>query len=109
MLETTTEYLHDDTMIVPSFVGDNALIIGNGESRDWFKPCHQTILTPSVTTWGCNALYRDGSVDNLVATDHNMEQEIYASGYAKKHTCWFTDWNISVSYTHLTLPTTPYV
>jgi len=34
------------------------------------------------------------SVDNLVATDHNMEQEIYASGYAKKHTCWFTDWNI---------------
>ena len=23
-----------------------------------------------------------------------MEQEIYASGYAKKHTCWFTDWNI---------------
>ena len=94
MLEAVTEYLHDDTMIVPSFVADNALIIGNGESRNWYKPCHQTILAPSVKTWGCNALYRDGSVDNLVATDHNMEQEIYASGYAKKHTCWFTDWNI---------------
>ena len=67
MLEATTEYLHDDTMIVPSFVGDNALIIGNGESRRWYKPCHKTILTPSVMTWGCNAFYRDGPVERYAA------------------------------------------
>ena len=29
MLEAETEYLYDDTMIVPTFVSDNALIIGN--------------------------------------------------------------------------------
>ena len=36
MLEVDIEHLYEDPMIVPSFVGDNALIIGNGESRDWF-------------------------------------------------------------------------
>ena len=93
MLETATEYLHDDTMIVPTFVSDNALILGNGESRSWYKPCHTTIMS-FTRTWGCNAIYRDGEVDNLVATDPAMQQEIYESGYAIKHTCWFTDWNI---------------
>lgn len=69
------------------------LVIGNGESRAWFKPCHQMMDT-DVVTWGCNALYRDGSVDNLVAVDYGMQQEIYNSGYVQEHECWFTDWNI---------------
>ena len=59
-----------------------ALVIGNGESRSWFKPCHQRILDPTgVITWGCNASYRDGYVDNLVSVDYAMQQEIYDSGY----------------------------
>ena len=58
-----------------------ALVIGNGESRLWFKPCHQDIGDNTVTTWGCNALYRDGYVHNLVAVDYGMQQEIYDSGY----------------------------
>jgi len=58
-----------------------ALVIGNGESRSWFKPCHQSILDSSVITWGCNAIYRDGYVHNLVAMDYAMQQEIYDSGY----------------------------
>ena len=58
-----------------------ALVIGNGESRSWFKPCHQSILDNSVITWGCNAIYRDGVVHNLVAVDYGMQQEIYDSGY----------------------------
>jgi len=58
-----------------------ALVIGNGESRSWFKPCHQHILDNTVITWGCNAIYRDGFVHNLVAVDYGMQQEIYDSGY----------------------------
>ena len=56
-----------------------ALVIGNGESRSWFKPCHQTIMDKNVVTWGCNAIYRDGPncVHNLVAMDYAMQQEIY--------------------------------
>jgi len=82
----------DPVMVVPPFVSNTAIIIGNGESRAWYTPsCGDGI---NYRTWGCNALYRDGEVDNLVATDYNMEQEVYASGYAKKNTCWFTDWNI---------------
>ena len=80
-----------------------ALVIGNGESRAWFKPCHQTIMDDEVVTWGCNAIYRDGPhcVDNLVAMDYAMQQEIYDSGwcdedtdYLSAHNVYFANWNI---------------
>tara|TARA_B110000196_G_scaffold222639_1_gene191703 strand:- start:452 stop:1279 length:828 start_codon:yes stop_codon:yes gene_type:complete len=59
-----------------------ALVIGNGESRAWFNPSPRSrILDNSVVTWGCNAIYRDGYVHNLVAVDYAMQQEIYDSGY----------------------------
>ena len=58
-----------------------ALIIGNGESRSWFNPCKQRIRDENIITWGCNAIYRDGAVHNLVAVDYAMQQEIYDSGY----------------------------
>ena len=61
---------------------NKALVIGNGESRSWFKPCHQQIFDKDVVTWGCNAIYRDGHVHNLVSVDYSMQQEIYDSGYA---------------------------
>ena len=60
------------------------IVYGNGESR----PTTDLIGGEWTTTWGCNAIYRDFAVDNLVSVDYNMQQEIYA-----------------VSYTHLTLPT----
>ena len=65
---------------------NKSLVIGNGESRSWFKPCHQEQsgifpLDNNVITWGCNAIYRDGYVHNLVAVDYAMQQEIYDSGY----------------------------
>ena len=47
-----------------------------------------------VQTWGCNAIYRDGKVDNLVATDAAMQQEIYKSGYVTDNTCFFMDWSL---------------
>jgi len=69
-----------------------ALVIGNGESRSWYKP--HTSLSNSIVTWGCNAIYRDGDVDNLVAIDYGMQQEIYDSKYYKWNTCWFADWSV---------------
>ena len=58
-----------------------SLVIGNGESRSWFNPYKQRIGDENVITWGCNAIYRDGHVHNLVAVDYGMQQEIYDSGY----------------------------
>jgi len=51
-----------------------------------------------AVTWGCNAIYRDVphesyrdvTVDNLVAVDYGMQQEIYDSDYEGK--CWFANW-----------------
>ena len=68
-----------------------AFVYGNGESRRGWDVNQQF---EGVTTWGCNAIYRDGVVDNLVSVDYNMQQEIYESGYPLEHTCWFLDWNI---------------
>jgi len=57
-----------------------AVVFGNGESRKWAE----NVTTfdrndKDVVTWGCNAIYRDMWVDNLVAVDYPMQQEIYTS------------------------------
>ena len=64
------------------------IIYGNGESRPR-KP-----LSGNFTTWGCNAIYRDFIVDNLVVIDYPMQQEVYESDYPLIHKCWFSDWQI---------------
>lgn len=69
------------------------LVLGNGESRAWFDPSEIKIPDKDVATWGCNAIYRDGPVDNLVSIDYGIQQEIYKSGYHKWSQCWFLDWN----------------
>ena len=65
------------------------LVYGNGESRPI-----QPIIGGDFITWGCNAIYRDFVVDNLVSVDYAMQQEIYQSEYAMKNKCWFTDWEV---------------
>jgi hypothetical protein len=70
---------------------DRALIVGNGESRKWFTEKQHDVR---ATVWGCNAVYRDTKVDNLVAVDYGMQQEIYTSGYWHDTKCWFTNWSI---------------
>ncbi len=65
------------------------IVYGNGESRP-----RKPIIGGDFTTWGCNAIYRDFVVDNLVSVDYNMQQEIYESGYALKNKCWFNDWDV---------------
>ena len=65
------------------------IVYGNGESRP-----KQPIVGGEFITWGCNAIYRDFAVDNLVSVDYPMQQEIYESGYAMKNKCWFSDWEL---------------
>ena len=65
------------------------IVYGNGESRPI-----QPIIGGDFITWGCNAIYRDFVVDNLVSVDYNMQREIYESGYAMKNKCWFSDWEV---------------
>ena len=67
------------------------LIYGNGESR---KNWDITKSYKGFTTWGCNAIYRDCTVDNLVAIDYGVQQEIYESDYVFKHKCYFADWAV---------------
>ena len=51
------------------------MVYGNGESRKQFDKLR---FMGNYTTWGCNAIYRDLNVDNLVSVDYAMQQEIYA-------------------------------
>ena len=65
-----------------------ALVYGNGESRP------KELLDGNFITWGCNAIYRDFMLDNLVVIDYPMQQEVYESDYPMKNKCWFSDWSI---------------
>ena len=55
---------------------NRAVGVGNGESRKW---CSNAIGWGDIPLWGCNAIYRDMWVDNLVSVDYAMQQEIYTS------------------------------
>ena len=74
------------------------IVYGNGESRPKDKIIGGEVWNNSVTTWGCNAIYRDFTVDNLVSVDYNMQQEIYESTYTLKNKCWFTDWEVLTDF-----------
>ena len=67
------------------------LVIGNGESRKWFGDKQYEV---DAITWGCNAIYRDVMVDNLVAVDYGMQQEIYESNNWRDIQCWFANWSV---------------
>ena len=69
-----------------------ALVYGNGKSR--LKWDLNQELQDNITTWGCNRIYNDVKVDNLVAVDYWIQHMVYESGYAKTNKCWFLDWQI---------------
>jgi hypothetical protein len=50
-----------------------ACVIGNGPSRQQFD-LH--CINATMTTYGCNALYRDFMPDYLISMDYNMVKEI---------------------------------
>ena len=43
--------------------------------------------------YGCNALYRNFTPDVLICVDSGMQNEVYSSGYAMEHKCYFRTWN----------------
>ena len=74
---------------------DTAVCLGNGQSRQGLD---LNKMKDYATVIGCNAIYRDIDVMNLVSVDYGMQLEIYDSGYAHAHKCWFGDWNIIPAY-----------
>ena len=68
-----------------------ALVYGNGKSR--LKWNLNQELQDNITTWGCNRIYNDTVVDNLVAVDCHVTHMVYKSGYANNNKCWFANWN----------------
>ena len=74
------------------------IVYGNGKSRQKWNVvlnceiCNEKL--DDVVTWGCNRIFNDVKVDNLVAVDYHVQQLIYDSGYAHENKCWFADWNI---------------
>ena len=65
--------------------------IGNGESR---RNVNLDALRKFGKIYGCNAMYRDFTPDVLVAVDQGIIHEIYQSGYAYAHECYFRNWFI---------------
>ena len=61
-------------------------VLGNSEER---KEINIDLLRPHGRLYGCNAIYRDYKMDILIASDLNMQHEIYSSGYVKENTCYF--------------------
>ena len=70
-----------------------ACIIGNGESRLQFN-LHS--INKVMTTFGCNALYRDFIPDNLVAMDYAIVDEIlnHQIYYDHLRSIVFYEWHI---------------
>ena len=61
-------------------------VLGNSEER---KEINIDLLRSHGRLYGCNAIYRDYKMDILIASDLNMQHEIYSSGYVKENTCYF--------------------
>ena len=69
---------------------ENAIVYGNGLSRlDFTLPKSPIIFR----TYGCNGIYKEFSVNDLVVVDCVEQHEVYESGYAIDNRCWFTDWH----------------
>lgn len=68
-----------------------ALVLGNGKSRKEAPPIKFALDGPAYT-YGCNAIYRDETVDYLVSMDPAMQHEIYSSGYCRENPCYFNEW-----------------
>jgi len=68
---------------------ENLFVLGNGESR---KDIDVELLKSKGKVWGCNALFREHTVDGLIAVDPMMTHEIYRSGYCDHNKVYFRDW-----------------
>jgi len=62
-----------------------AFVLGNGRSR---LAVNVNELAPNGIIFACNAIYREASVDHLIAVDVKMVNEIVSSGYNQTNTVW---------------------
>ena len=69
----------------------NAFCFGNGKSRLVFD---MDIIKDRGETFGCNAIYRDMTVDHLITVDNEITHEIYRCGYAQNNHTHIRDWNV---------------
>lgn len=79
---------------------DECLVIGNGESR---LDLNLTNILTTITSIGCNAIYRDHQVDHLVCVDRRMVKEAkqrHPNIYTRKD--WSQHFNVG------TVPDLPY-
>lgn len=67
----------------------NAFCFGNGKSRLDFD---MSVIEGRGATFGCNAIYRDMTVDHLICLDNQITHEIVRSGYSKENHTWIRDW-----------------
>ena len=81
MTTTNINHSNKEVMINLDNAMNRAIVFGNGESRKWCD--NPTINWHDIPTWGCNAIYRDMWVDNLVSVDYAMQQEIYKTAQSK--------------------------
>lgn len=82
------------------------LVIGNGESRKDLNL--QSIKTIKI---GCNAVYRDVTVEHLICVDRKMVNEAIRSGYNAKHKVytrrdWWRSYRLNQNVTQV--PELPY-
>jgi hypothetical protein len=85
MLDTMpSRPLNEHPMINLDNALNRAIVFGNGESRKWVDTTFWN--QHDIQTWGCNAIYRDMWVDNLVAVDYAMQQEIYTTDMLSNQT-----------------------
>ena len=66
--------------MIGKIFNSTAVVFGNGPSRLTFNS-YLPLLSKLFTIYGCNALYRDFTVDHLVSVDELMVDEIVESGY----------------------------
>ena len=81
--------LNSEVLIQSRMTLENAFCFGNGKSRLDFD---MKVIEGRGTTFGCNALYRDMTVDHLICLDNQITHEIVRSGYSKENHTWIRDW-----------------
>lgn len=74
------------------------VVLGNGESRKSVDL--QGLRDNGAILYGCNAIYRDFTVDGLVCVDGGMMHEVYDSGYALTNQCYFRSWTRLPEYSY---------
>lgn len=82
---STTEHVPNN--IINNQISNRAVVFGNGPTRALFDTAHLLkhksglLGADTLQSYGCNAIYRDHTVDFLVCADRRVAKELVDSGY----------------------------